>query len=216
MKMIETNTKMMKEAHRMAKEIKAEFPNVDYKLQVSLCVSYLMEEETKKIIAANEAKEAKKEVAAEVIELKNYLKTENKEAKKEDVKAATNNDIKMNKTIKTENNEVNAIDEFFKSWKERTIKYLEPQYTEKSAEAFERKIASLDKSIEKKYGTLIKNIKKLIGGITNLEYIKLDEQFNCKGLVYGEKGRCYICLVGAADNNGKPKNDLKVRERKNQ
>lgn len=195
MKMIETNTKMMKEAHRMAKEIKAEFPNVDYKLQVSLCVSYLMEEETKKIIAANEAKEAKKEVAAEVIELKNYLKTENKEAKKEDV---------------------NAIDEFFKSWKERTIKYLEPQYTEKSAEAFERKIASLDKSIEKKYGTLIKNIKKLIGEITNLEYIKLDEQFNCKGLVYGEKGRCYICLVGAADNNGKPKNDLKVRERKNQ
>lgn len=215
MKMIETNTKMMKEAHKMAKEIKAEFPNVDYKLQVSLCVSYLMEEETKKIIAAKEAKEAKREVAAEVIELKNYLKTENKEAKKEDVKA-TNNDIKINKTIKTEINEVNAIDEFFNSWKERTIKYLEPQYAEKSAEAFERKIASLDKSIEKKYGTLIKNIKKLIGEITNLEGIKLDENFNCKGLVYGEKGRCYICLVGAADNNGKPKNDLKVRERKNQ
>lgn len=212
MKMIETNTKMMKEAHKMAKEIKAQFPNVDYKLQVSLCVSYLMEEETKKIIAA---KEAKREVAAEVIELKNYLKTENKEAKKEDVKA-TNNNIKINKTIKTESNEVNAIDEFFNSWKERTIKYLEPQYAEKSAEAFERKIASLDKSIEKKYGTLIKNIKKLIGEITNLEGIKLDENFNCKGLVYGEKGRCYICLVGAADNNGKPKNDLKVRERKNQ
>ena len=32
---------VMKAAHKMAKEIKAEYPNVDYKFQLGLCISYL-------------------------------------------------------------------------------------------------------------------------------------------------------------------------------
>ncbi|HHD2753310.1 TPA: hypothetical protein ACOTG0_002119 [Clostridium perfringens] len=35
---------VMKEAHKMAKEIKAEFPEVDYKTQLGLCMSYLLNE----------------------------------------------------------------------------------------------------------------------------------------------------------------------------
>lgn len=32
---------VMKEAHKLAKEIKAEFPEVDYKAQLGICISYL-------------------------------------------------------------------------------------------------------------------------------------------------------------------------------
>ncbi|MDU4144234.1 hypothetical protein [Clostridium sp.] len=33
---------VMKEAHRLTKEIKKEFPNVDYKFQLGICMSYLL------------------------------------------------------------------------------------------------------------------------------------------------------------------------------
>ena len=34
---------LMKAAHQMAKEIKVEYPNIDYKFQLGLCLSYLAE-----------------------------------------------------------------------------------------------------------------------------------------------------------------------------
>ena len=36
---------IMKEAHKLTKEIKAEYPNVDYKFQLGLCISYLSKNE---------------------------------------------------------------------------------------------------------------------------------------------------------------------------
>lgn len=36
------NSKIVKEAHKMAREIKAEYPEVDYKVQFGLCLSYLL------------------------------------------------------------------------------------------------------------------------------------------------------------------------------
>ena len=33
---------LIKEAHKMAREIKEEFPGVDYKTQFGLCMSYLL------------------------------------------------------------------------------------------------------------------------------------------------------------------------------
>ena len=39
---------MMVKAHKMTKEIKNKYPEVDYKFQLGLCLSYLYEEETKK------------------------------------------------------------------------------------------------------------------------------------------------------------------------
>lgn len=36
---------LMKEAHKLTKEIKNEFPNVDYKFQLGICMSYLLNKE---------------------------------------------------------------------------------------------------------------------------------------------------------------------------
>ena len=38
---------IMKEAHKLTREIKAEFPNVDYKFQLGICISYLSKNEMK-------------------------------------------------------------------------------------------------------------------------------------------------------------------------
>ena len=36
---------IMKEAHRMTKEIKAQYPEVDYQAQLGICLSFLYNEE---------------------------------------------------------------------------------------------------------------------------------------------------------------------------
>ena len=38
---------IMKEAHKLTKEIKKEYPEVDYRFQLGLCISYLYENEKK-------------------------------------------------------------------------------------------------------------------------------------------------------------------------
>ena len=38
---------IMKEAHKLTREIKAEFPEVDYKFQLGICISYLYENKKK-------------------------------------------------------------------------------------------------------------------------------------------------------------------------
>lgn len=40
-----TKKELMKKAHKMAKEIKAQYPEVDYRFQFGLCLSFLMNEE---------------------------------------------------------------------------------------------------------------------------------------------------------------------------
>lgn len=48
-------SKIMSEAHKMAREIKNKYPDVDYQFQLSLCLQYLIEEEAKnKPMNANE------------------------------------------------------------------------------------------------------------------------------------------------------------------
>lgn len=37
--------KILKEAHKLTKEMKAKYPEVDYRTQLGLCISYLLEEE---------------------------------------------------------------------------------------------------------------------------------------------------------------------------
>jgi len=43
-----TKRNLFKEAHKLAKEIKNEYPEVDYKFQFSLCLAYLREEKSLK------------------------------------------------------------------------------------------------------------------------------------------------------------------------
>ena len=40
---------IMKEAHKLTKEIKKEFPEVDYRFQLGLCISYLYKNEKRRM-----------------------------------------------------------------------------------------------------------------------------------------------------------------------
>ena len=44
------NSKLIKEAHKLTKEIKTEFPEINYKFQLGLCISYLLKKENKMTI----------------------------------------------------------------------------------------------------------------------------------------------------------------------
>lgn len=59
-----SNKELFVKAHKMAKEIKGEYPEVNYMFQFSLCLSYLKEEakEEKAIIWEDVAKAAEKAV----------------------------------------------------------------------------------------------------------------------------------------------------------
>ena len=54
---------IMKEAHKLTKEIKKEFPEVDYKFQLGLCISYLSKNEVKEDGKMVELKGSEKQVA---------------------------------------------------------------------------------------------------------------------------------------------------------
>lgn len=74
-------SELIKEAHKMTKEIKQEFNNVDYKTQFGLCLSFLIEEEKEmdiKNMKTKELIELKKEIEQE-------LKTREKNTTKEKV-----------------------------------------------------------------------------------------------------------------------------------
>ena len=53
---------LMKKAHQMTKEIKAEYPEVDYKFQLGLCISYLSKNEKKEDVEMVELKGTEKQV----------------------------------------------------------------------------------------------------------------------------------------------------------
>lgn len=54
-------SKLMKEAHKLTREIKVEFPNVDYKTQLGICISYLLNkgEENKMVELQGSEKQVK-------------------------------------------------------------------------------------------------------------------------------------------------------------
>ena len=53
---------IMREAHKMTKEIKNEYPNVDYKFQLGLCISYLLNERVEEKMELKELKGTEKQV----------------------------------------------------------------------------------------------------------------------------------------------------------
>lgn len=44
-----TKKNLFKEAHKMAREIKREYPDVDYRFQFGLCLTYLLNKEEEKV-----------------------------------------------------------------------------------------------------------------------------------------------------------------------
>lgn len=65
-----TKKELMKKAHEMTKEIKAQYPEVDYRFQFGLCLSFLMneEEETMEIGTWNRKFEVKETEKVETTE----------------------------------------------------------------------------------------------------------------------------------------------------
>ena len=53
---------LMKKAHQMTREIKNEFPEVDYKFQLGLCISYLSKNEMKEDVEMVKLKGTEKQV----------------------------------------------------------------------------------------------------------------------------------------------------------
>ena len=53
---------ILKKAHEMTREIKREYPNVDYKTQLGICISYLYENEKKENVKMVELKGTEKQV----------------------------------------------------------------------------------------------------------------------------------------------------------
>lgn len=60
-----TKKELMVKAHKMAKEIKNEYPEVDYKFQLGLCLTYLHQEGEKEMITYTTKNGAKVEIALE-------------------------------------------------------------------------------------------------------------------------------------------------------
>lgn len=58
-----TKKELMIKAHKMTKEIKTQYPSIDYKFQLGLCLSYLQEEGGKEMIKYTTKNGAKVEIA---------------------------------------------------------------------------------------------------------------------------------------------------------
>ncbi|MHB7981125.1 hypothetical protein CF067_16480 [Clostridium sporogenes] len=115
---------LFKEAHELTKEIKKEFPEVDYKVQFAICLSYLQkmkgDNKVVELIGSEKqikwAKDIKKELIKEVEEYKerfndaenfriNYLNR----YKKEIFKRATSKKITMDEAIKILNSIIDEV-----------------------------------------------------------------------------------------------------------
>lgn len=110
------NAKLMKEAHKMAKEIKREYPSVDYKFQLGLCIKYLLKESKKEGIKMTELKGTERQIKF-ANDIRNYVvfQLEN-----------TNVDItKKNKFIEALAKQKNAkfiIDNFVDNFKVKDVR----------------------------------------------------------------------------------------------
>lgn len=74
---------LFKKAHQLTKEIKKEFPEVDYRFQFSLCLAYLQEGEKEMVKLEGTEKQVKwaEDIKRELIEMVNerYTTLENKD-----------------------------------------------------------------------------------------------------------------------------------------
>lgn len=124
---------LMKEAHRLTKEIKKEFPNVDYKFQLGICMSYLLNGKGENEMVELEGTEKQVKWALDI--------------RKEILEIATKNNLKRTlEVIKKEEKAVFFIDNF----KFATSKILDAYKKFECAFKFEMKLEEIETF--KKYG----------------------------------------------------------------
>lgn len=108
---------LFKEAHKLTKEIKAEYPNVDYKAQFGICLSYLQEVkgECKMVELKGSEKQIKwaKEIRQQILSMK-----DNYEISKSNLRVLSKEEESQaqvwNKVVKQE--ELNNIDNKFEKY----------------------------------------------------------------------------------------------------
>lgn len=124
---------VMKEAHRLTKEIKKEFPEVDYKFQLGICMSYLLNGEGENEMVELQGSEKQVKWALDI--------------RKEIIEIATKNNLKRTlEVIKKEEKAVFFIDNF----KFATSKFLDAYKKFECAFKFEMKLEEIETF--KKYG----------------------------------------------------------------
>ena len=103
---------IMKEAHKMAKEIKAEFKEVDYKFQLGLCISYLLKEEKKMVELQGSEKQIKwaNDIRETIIKEASEMKDRIEERQQEKL-------LKIGKRLKVWDKQIKRIDELIKEVK---------------------------------------------------------------------------------------------------
>ncbi|BDC03423.1 hypothetical protein [Clostridium perfringens] len=68
---------IMKEAHKLTKEIKNEFPNVDYKFQLGICMSYLLnKKEDERTIELSKELDITMEEAVQLVAVEKHYQAE--------------------------------------------------------------------------------------------------------------------------------------------
>lgn len=97
---------IMKEAHRITKEIKIEFPDVDYKFQLGLCISYLLKEEKTMVELQGSEKQIKwaNNIRETIIKEATEMKGRIEERQQEKI-------IKIGKRLKVWDKQIARIDE---------------------------------------------------------------------------------------------------------
>lgn len=176
---------LMQKAHKLTKEIKVEYPQVNYQMQLGLCISYLLENEEELIMV--ELKGSDKQVAwaedirKEVVEL--IEKMENKvpelikqveESRNRNVSEQYNADFKILKEfIYNKDHSKFYIDNFSAlSYNKRDIEKINNRYaklekTKKNEEYYKSAIEENRKVMEYRFACTIENlIETEIGKIT--------------------------------------------------
>lgn len=108
---------LFKEAHKLTKEIKAEYPNIDYKAQFGICLSYLqeMKGECKMVELKGSEKQIKwaKDIRQQILSMK-----DNYEIAKSNLRVLSKEEESQaqawNKVVKQE--ELNNIDNKFEKY----------------------------------------------------------------------------------------------------
>lgn len=109
---------LLKKAHELTKEIKREYPEIDYKAQLGICISYLSNKEEVEMVELEGTEKQiawAKKIREELIEKVENSNSEYKEAILNAIYKATPAVWFINKYNKMKEDEIDNIDDLFKA-----------------------------------------------------------------------------------------------------
>ena len=109
---------LMKRAHELTKEIKKEYPEINYQVQLGICISYLSNKEEVEMVELEGTEKQiawAKKIREELIEKVENSNSEYKEAILNAIYKATPAVWFINKYNKMKEDEIDNIDDLFKA-----------------------------------------------------------------------------------------------------